>query len=848
VTFRSAALLCAAAVGAGGLVALPGTPAVAAAAVPGHDRVVSAVPQSKTPNVQDESVDAIFDAGQKIIAGGGFTRVRSAGASKDDLRQYIFAFDETTGVVDQAFAPLVDGVITTIIGGPTPGTVFIGGRFGTVGDVKRNKVALLNVSDGSVVTGFKAPSFNGAVTDLALAGNRLLVGGSFTLAGGGAPPSRPGLASLNATTGALDSYLTVALTENHSWTAGSVGVAKAPVGVEKMTLSPDGTKLVVIGNFRKANGVSHDQVVKINLGETAATLSDWDTDRYQPLCNPSKFDSYVRDVAFSPDSKYFVTVTTGGGVEGTLCDTAARWEAGATGTGQLPTWVAYSGGDTLLSTAVSEQAVYIGGHMRWMNNDLGRDAARAGAVARASIAALDPLNGMPMAWNPGRNPRGYGVTEIHLSAQGMWIGHDQEWIGNQEYKHDRIAFFPVAGGQPAHPTATRSLPGNVYTLGADGPAAALFRVNAGGDTIVAADGGPNWQADTQAAPSRYHNTGSAATAGMSWIGTTQVPPIEATIPREIFSSQRTGQTLAPSQAWDFPVGKGTAITVRLYFAARCACVPGRKFHITIDGVRKTTDYDITAAVGNEVGTMLAYNVVSDGNVDIDLTRVSVNPHVNAIEIVRSPVPTLLGHERNMFKRSYDATTVGARTQVTNTANFPWEGARGGFWVGGTLYFVHGRNFYRMPFDGTTFGPAAIVNPHSDPKWDVALTYSGPEGQTFAGAKPEFHYEMTSATGMFYEAGKVYYTLAGHPTLYSRAFSPDSGTIGAVRSTVTSTVSFADSGGVFVSGGKLYQVSRSTGALSRVDWANGTPSGTPATVSGPAVDSVDWRAKVVFVGP
>ena len=72
VTRRSLVLLCTAAVTASSLVALP-SPATAAATAPGHDRVVSAVPKQDTPNVQDESVDSILDAGDKIIAAGEFT-------------------------------------------------------------------------------------------------------------------------------------------------------------------------------------------------------------------------------------------------------------------------------------------------------------------------------------------------------------------------------------------------------------------------------------------------------------------------------------------------------------------------------------------------------------------------------------------------------------------------------------------------------------------------------------------------------------------------------------------------------------------------------------------------------
>jgi hypothetical protein len=70
---------------------------------------------------------------------------------------------------------------------------------------------------------------------------------------------------------------------------------------------------------------------------------------------------------------------------------------------------------------------------------------------------------MPYTWNPTRQ-RGYGVYEFTVTDGGLLMGHDTKRVKNE--LHNRLAFFPLAGGASLPPEVTGTLPGNAYLLGA----------------------------------------------------------------------------------------------------------------------------------------------------------------------------------------------------------------------------------------------------------------------------------------------------------------------------------------------------------------------------------------------
>ncbi|MQA03059.1 MAG: hypothetical protein GEV07_10145 [Streptosporangiales bacterium] len=469
-----------------GLVAV----APAASASPAT-QLVNEQPSSDTPNIKDGTTYDITEVGDKVVVGGSFTEAASRGSSQRQPRNMLLAFDPDTGKLDPDFTPDVDGkAVRAVLPGPTDDTVFVAGTFTSINGTARRHLALLDTDTGEVVPGFDPPSISHTVKTLRKANGHLLAGGNFRTVGG---TNRHGLASFDPESGALDDYLAVALDGHHNWSEGSPG-AKGSVGAKAIDVQPNGDSLAVIGNFTSADGQARDQIARIDLGATAATVDeDWSTSAFETSCNANSFDSYVRDVDHSPDGSYLVVATTGGwGGEGEICDTATRFETDATGD-VAPTWVEYTGADTLRSVAVSARSVYVGGHQRWQNNSPdARGVAGPGAVPRPGIAALDPRNGVPLEWNGARHPRGVGADVLRLTDSGLYVGQDTNYTGNREHYRGRVAFFPFAGGATVADENTGSLPGDVYLAGADGEPIArhVDGTTVGDDQPV--DGGGTW--------------------------------------------------------------------------------------------------------------------------------------------------------------------------------------------------------------------------------------------------------------------------------------------------------------------------------------------------------------------
>ena len=415
------------------LVAVLGTvvlPLGAVDASVAHSTVVQANPANFTPNVEADgvvakpAVHALKQLGDTMYAGGEFRTVTNAAKTTSYQRNNIMSFSATTGAMT-TFAPVLNGTVWAVEANGS--SLYVGGDFTTVNGVARRGLVKVNATTGQVDTTFQPVIKWGNVTEIRLVSGRLIVGGAF----------QDRLAALDPVTGADTGYIDLPIT-------GRVADNSGSTKVYRFAVNPAGTRLVALGNFTAVNGATRWQAFMLDLGPTSATLNPW---YYQPLensCAASSLPAYLRDVDFSPDGSYFVFVSTGfipksGGVGRDLCDAAARFETDVAQPSR-PTWINYTGGDTLHSVAVTGAAVYVQGHQRWLDNPFGVDTAGPGAVSRPGIGAIDPTSGKALAWNPGKT-RAVGGKDLLVTSSGLWVGSDGTRFAG-EYR-SRIAFCPL---------------------------------------------------------------------------------------------------------------------------------------------------------------------------------------------------------------------------------------------------------------------------------------------------------------------------------------------------------------------------------------------------------------------
>ncbi len=434
----------------GGFALLP----TAAYAAIGHGGVVLAnaadhtpqlVPTTLVPKPEVNGI-AVSATSGLTYAGGKFDKVSGSAQAFGNL----VAFNTATGAVRDTFHPQFNGVVRDVEDA-ADGGVYVGGSFTSVDGVTSPRLVKFR-ADGSRDTGFKPTLIKGLVNDVDLYKGHLLVAGAFGRR----------LVSLDPSTGADDGYINATFAgaaKNTDGTKTSWGAAGTVYDVAA-SATPQGERLIAVGNFTTVNDVSRGKFAMLNL--PGGSLNDW---YYKAFATPCATDAprriaNLQGVDWSPGGTHFDVVATGQipelasqvwhhGVTGdqataTVCDGVGRF---ALATPTKADWINYTGGDSVWEVADTGKAVYIQGHFKYVDNadgyaSLGIGDKKAGtpAAERRGIAAIDPQTGYAHLWDP-RVPTPTGGRALEVTDQGLWVGTDSPKFGRED--HYGVAFAPL---------------------------------------------------------------------------------------------------------------------------------------------------------------------------------------------------------------------------------------------------------------------------------------------------------------------------------------------------------------------------------------------------------------------
>jgi hypothetical protein len=166
---------------------------------------------------------AVSPDGTRLYAAGLFTTVNGV------ARTRLAAFDVRTGTLVASFNPSISARANALA--VTNTTVYVGGTFTTVQKQQRLRVAALRASDAALLPFAPTPS-GGDVRALALSptGTELVLGGNFTSVNGSTQPGY-GLASVDATSGALRPFAVNAVIRNAGTSSAITSLAADATGV-----------------------------------------------------------------------------------------------------------------------------------------------------------------------------------------------------------------------------------------------------------------------------------------------------------------------------------------------------------------------------------------------------------------------------------------------------------------------------------------------------------------------------------------------------------------------------------------------------------------------------------------
>ncbi len=410
---------------------------------PGHTALVPDVPRTNVPRITSGDITDLEVIGNRVFIVGTFTSIQNNTSNNTTTvnQRWLASYNLDTGLVDTNFRPTFDRSLTEIEASPDGTKLFVVGRFNAVNGITKRKVVALDATTGAVITGFTANA-NSQVESVEASNTTVYIGGDFISVNG---TPRANLAAVNATTGQVVSGFVNNL-------SGGIGV-DGRLTAQALALTHDGSKLLVVHTGRQINGQDRYGVGLIDTQTNQ--LLPWRSTLWQ---DNLPFVGGIQRIfagAIAPNDEYFVVTSGSGGDRPPISDTAIAFPIEGDADVQ-PLWISRCF-DSVYSVAISEVAVYVGGHMNFIESPtapdpwpglddvgygMGQGLAGYGLgddiVTREHIAALDPATGKALEWNPGSNSQ-FGNQAMLATPRGLITGGDGNLQGGQTV--GRVAFY-----------------------------------------------------------------------------------------------------------------------------------------------------------------------------------------------------------------------------------------------------------------------------------------------------------------------------------------------------------------------------------------------------------------------
>lgn len=392
--------------------------------------LVSDRAQKCTPNIKNgfTGYKALFVAPDTVYVGGDFSSWEDCNRKDTYTRKGMVAYDASSGNV-KSFKADTNGVVYALAQSENGKFVYMGGTFTTVNGVQKFGLAKVDADSGKVDQSFRFSVGGGIIKDIQMCDGKLYVAGTFSKR----------LIAVDPQTGADTGKINLNI-------SGTLGAAAGETRVDKFSINPQCSDLVAIGNFTSVNGQSRKSAFRLDI-QGATNLKNWHPTRFDVACAAST-PYYLRNVAWADNGNYFVIVSSGGpqgGYPNTgFCDAAGRWNDGSSGSVAQPEWINWTGGDSLYAVAVDAKAnaVYVGGHNRWLDNPQGHDSAGPGAYPVDSIGAIHADNGKAIrSWDARPMTRQHGKQDLLLFGKGMVEVSDGQTVSGAY--HNGNALFPA---------------------------------------------------------------------------------------------------------------------------------------------------------------------------------------------------------------------------------------------------------------------------------------------------------------------------------------------------------------------------------------------------------------------